>query len=168
MRKLLNAFSLSMVEPGSTIKTKTLSLESVKFMAVPHRCGFDSCIGHADTAKILSDLLGQEIKANRKNILLQNGESAVVAQYKGPRLPEGTISLPEGATIEFILISVIGPSQEIDEPLPDSIRDGIMKFARNKIASKIQNPHIRPMQDGYGNFFAQVTGLGFYAEITDE
>ena len=66
----------------------------------------ESVIGHADTARLVSDILGVELPANRATVKLQKGEKMIVAQYSGPRLPEGATSLPEGAMIEFVLVEV--------------------------------------------------------------
>lgn len=45
-----------------------------------------------------------EVPVNRASYTLVPGEKLLVAQYKGPRLPEGATKLPEGATIEFYLV----------------------------------------------------------------
>lgn len=67
---------------------------------------FESAIGHADTARIVSGMLGVELPANRVNVKLAKGEKMIVAQYSGPRLPEGATTLPDGAKIEFVLVDV--------------------------------------------------------------
>jgi hypothetical protein len=46
------------------------------------------------------------IPMNRSNSKIDNEESVIVAQYVGPRLPEGAIELPEGATMKFIKVTV--------------------------------------------------------------
>ena len=66
----------------------------------------ESVIGHADTAWIVSGMLGIELPVNRANVKLACGEKMIVAQYSGPRLPEGATVLPEGAKIEFVLVEV--------------------------------------------------------------
>jgi hypothetical protein len=66
----------------------------------------ESMIGHIDTAKIISGMLGVELPMNRKNVKLAQGEKMIVAQYSGPRLPEGATTLPEGAKIEFVLVEM--------------------------------------------------------------
>jgi len=65
-----------------------------------------SAIGHADTAKIVSGLLGIELPANRISIKMTGMEKVIVAQYSGCRLPEGATILPEGAKIEFWEVSL--------------------------------------------------------------
>jgi hypothetical protein len=64
----------------------------------------ESYVGHPDTARVISGLLGCEIPANRGNFsweMLDHDDEVIVAQYTGPRLPEGATSLPEGADISF-------------------------------------------------------------------
>jgi len=70
--------------------------------------GWTSAIGHKDTAAVVSGLLGQEIKENRLNVKLSDSrDSLLVAQYNGPRLPEGSTTLPAGAEIQFYWIYVL-------------------------------------------------------------
>ena len=68
--------------------------------------GFTSGVGHPDTAAVISTLLGKEVVPNRVNIQLTQGDVLIVAQYTGPRLPEGATELPEGATIKFWRVEV--------------------------------------------------------------
>lgn len=96
-----NAFSLSMIAPRARIDVSPLTAEEVA--ALP----LESAIGHADTAKVISGLIGVDLPANRANIYLKPGEKMVVAQYIGPRLPEGATQLPEGARIEFRLVEEV-------------------------------------------------------------
>lgn len=46
-------------------------------------------IGHADTAWIVSSMLGVDLPANRINVELNDDDMALIAQYSGPRLPRG-------------------------------------------------------------------------------
>jgi hypothetical protein len=99
-----NAFSLNMLSQGDA----TLSIIKVRkevareFLAE----GFTSAIGHADTAAVVSDDLGINVPMNRITVTLEPGTTLVVAQYKGPRLPEGTTKLPEGAHIEYYVVNM--------------------------------------------------------------
>jgi hypothetical protein len=43
---------------------------------------------------------------NRANVSLAAGDRVLVGQYSGPRLPEGTTTLPEGATIKWLVVTV--------------------------------------------------------------
>lgn len=99
--KIFNAFSINMLPGGC----------EVKFEKIPVFLGqekFESCIGHADTAKVISGILGVDLPMNRQTVTLEMGESVIVAQYTGTRLPEGATTLPEGATITFWKVTVKG------------------------------------------------------------
>ena len=61
----------------------------------------------ADTAAIFSSLLGLDVPCNRATFQLKEGVTLFVGQYKGPRLPEGATSLPEGATVEWAMVLVV-------------------------------------------------------------
>lgn len=52
--------------------------------------GFESAIGHASTAEILSELLGQPVTANRIAARMEPGDEALVVRLLR-RLPEGVI-----------------------------------------------------------------------------
>jgi hypothetical protein len=67
-----------------------------------------SCVGHLDTANLFTNLLGREVVMNRISTSLVVGDTLLVGQYNGPRLPEGAVSLPEGARIRWILARVVG------------------------------------------------------------
>ena len=49
----------------------------------------------------MSEMLGVEVPTSRCDVTLDDSASLIVAQYRGPRLPEGATSLPAGASIEF-------------------------------------------------------------------
>jgi hypothetical protein len=68
--------------------------------------GFTSCVGHADTAVLLTALLGHEVVMARNSTSLRSGDVLIVGQYNGPRLPEGAKSLPEGAKIRFFRVEI--------------------------------------------------------------
>lgn len=68
--------------------------------------GVESSVGHADTAAVYTDVLGINIPAVRSTIALQKGDLAIIGQYRGPRLPEGAHTLPEGATIQWLRLTV--------------------------------------------------------------
>ena len=72
----------------------------------------ESYVGHADTAIILSGILGVEVPFNRANATINSGETVLVAQYRGPRLPEGATQLPVGAEMNFLLVTV---KEEVEE-----------------------------------------------------
>ena len=100
MHILANAFALSM-----------LPLEALNFIRVkkinPNEVPADveSAVGHESTAKVVSSMLGFEVKPNRVSIKLTESDVLYVAQYTGPRLPEGATTLPEGASLEFFEVT---------------------------------------------------------------
>jgi hypothetical protein len=96
-----NAFSLSMLKGDNLLTVQEVPIELVKNLELV------SAIGHADTAVILSGMLEKTIPVNRVSVSLDRGESIVVAQYSGPRLPEGTTILPEGAGFKFLMVTVM-------------------------------------------------------------
>ncbi len=105
---LSNAFSLNMVVADAYL----LDVEkySKEKAAMTLRINEFTCaIGHKDVAAIVSSDLGLELEANRINVSMDIGDVLLIAQYKGPRLPEGTTALPEGAKIEYFMC-VVQPS----------------------------------------------------------
>ena len=60
-----NAFSLQMLQSLNSVIVTT----PIKAVDVPS--DFISCIGHADTAVVVGDLLNKEVVANRINISLE-------------------------------------------------------------------------------------------------
>lgn len=108
---LINALSLNMLNglftnAGDNIKIE-IELCSLDQIKQTLENGFESAIGHADLGNILSEMIGLEIPVNRCSVALEKGDLGVVAQYIGPRLEEGTTSLPEGATIKFFELTVV-------------------------------------------------------------
>ncbi|HUD02837.1 MAG TPA: DUF1874 domain-containing protein [Candidatus Paceibacterota bacterium] len=102
--KLLNAFSLNMVsESKGSLLFREISLDEARGLLDG---GFESAVGHSDTAAVMASQLGVTVPAIRATIALKKGDSAIVGQYKGPRLPEGASTLPEGASIVWYLIEV--------------------------------------------------------------
>jgi len=105
MTVLANAFSLNMLSQAKAlVSVEQISLEEAKTVLAN---GFVSAIGHQDTANVLSNLLGIDVPMNRVNVVLDNDTTLIVAQYKGPRLPEGSTTLPEGAKIEFYRVKLV-------------------------------------------------------------
>ena len=99
---ICNAFSLNMLKTLSAkITTEELTVPQVKEALSE---GFESGMGHS--TELVSNMLGMDIPMNRSNNKIQDGESILVAQYVGPRLPEGAVELPEGATMKFIKVTV--------------------------------------------------------------
>ena len=103
---ILNAFSLNMIVGNADIVVREVS-ESVAARLA------DACVsavGHADTAAVFSNVLGVAVPCNRATVALKEGDVALVGQYSGPRLVEGATSLPEGATIKWLVVGVNAPA----------------------------------------------------------
>ena len=100
---LLNAFSLNMVSSFPvSFEAREVTIDEARAMAP----GLTSAVGHASTAAVFSDVLGTEVQANRATVALKSGDRVLVGQYRGPRLEEGVTTLPEGATIQWIVVTV--------------------------------------------------------------
>ena len=102
---LSNAFSLSMV---SHIGSCNLSINSniCNYQEMVESLEPLSIVGHQDTANLFSNILGVDVPMNRVSITLNKGDTLIVGQYSGARLPEGTSVLPEGASITWICVYV--------------------------------------------------------------
>ena len=105
---LLNAFSLNMLNGNADVHVRQVSLDVARNLAKV--C--TSAVGHADTAAVFADVLGVPVPTNRVSVTLEDGDTALVGQYSGPRLPEGATTLPEGATIRWMIVGVFRPSLE--------------------------------------------------------
>lgn len=96
---ICNAFSLQMISNLSTYNVKVQEVfhwEEIK-RDNPNAI---SAVGHADTAAVLG------LPCNRVNVALQKGDSIIVCQLIGGRLPEGSTTLPEGFTFKFFLVTI--------------------------------------------------------------
>ena len=107
-----NAFSINMLNAETSsindscycYRFDSVTIEQaqqvLKSIGGRYRC----CIGHVDTAQLVGNQLGLELAANRETVSLAPHGVMLVAQYTGPRLPEGTSTLPEGASISYWLV----------------------------------------------------------------
>ena len=105
---IANAFSLNMLslEVGVTdLQVCPASPDAVRQEIEEAGC-YASIVGHADTAAVFSSLLGLDVPCNRATFQLEEGVTLFVGQYKGPRLPEGATSLPEGAKVEWAMVVI--------------------------------------------------------------
>jgi hypothetical protein len=92
-----NAFSIQMINFSDRDEV-TIRIRKV---SKPDLSGYDSCIGHADTASVVG------VPCNRKSITLGKGDELVVAQIMGGRLPEGATTLPEGFQLDFFEVKEV-------------------------------------------------------------
>lgn len=101
---IANAFSLNMMalDDGPEQLTITSIHQSQVLEEIEEAGSFTSIVGHADTAAVFSEVLRIEVSCNRATFTLEPGTTLIVGQYKGPRLPEGAKTLPEGAKIEWV------------------------------------------------------------------
>ena len=102
---LSNAFSLSMIAHlGHCDLDVTTNICNYQQMVEDLKP--TSIVGHQDTANLFSNILGVDVPMNRVSITLNKGDTLIVGQYSGARLPEGTSVLPEGASITWICVYV--------------------------------------------------------------
>jgi hypothetical protein len=104
MKYLGNAFSAGMLSGDSDVAFRFLSASDVRHMLGDD---WESCVGHDDTALLLTALLGVDVQKRRVSTELRPGDVLYVAQYNGPRLPDGATSLPKGAKIRWIEARVL-------------------------------------------------------------
>jgi hypothetical protein len=103
---IANAFSLNMLQTLSLAQNISITPLTESKVKEILSGGVDSAVGHADTAKVFSTILGIEIPIARKTVSLHKGDSVIVGQYRGPRLPEGAKELPVGSTIEWVMLTI--------------------------------------------------------------
>lgn len=95
-----NAFSLQMLDADDCrVRVRTVAALDVVRLLDDESVSWQSCVGHADTAAVFSNLLGMKVSCKRKNVSLAPGDVLIVGQLTGGRLPEGATSLPEGFQI---------------------------------------------------------------------
>lgn len=99
---ILNALPMALIPTEGGL----VEMKPIEASAVPAEAA--SAIGHADTAVVISNLLGREVPAARISVpTMKVGETHIVAAYQGPRLPEGSTMLPDGATINFYQMTML-------------------------------------------------------------
>src|SRR5690606_8382567 len=97
---LVNAFSIQMLPGPATVRFDEIDATEVPADVV-------SAIGHADTAAVLTNMLGFEVPMNRINVTLDENTELYVAQLVGGRLPEGSTTLPEGFAFKFYRVTIV-------------------------------------------------------------
>ena len=111
-------------EPQDLFHRELTVEEVLRFLSNDHDDELVVAVGHESTASTLSTLLGVEVSASRKQILLGIGDALVVAQLKtGARIPEGKVlGEEEVSTLLFRFVYL--------EPGADS---GISPVLRRKV-----------------------------------
>lgn len=102
MAFITNSFSINMI---ASMDAASVKFTKISAADVPQTV--ESALGHADIATVVSADLGITLPVNRVSNSLQKGDVIYVAQYVGPRLPEGAVALPEGATINYYKVEVL-------------------------------------------------------------
>lgn len=105
---IANAFSLNMLtlEVGVTNLYICPVSPDVIRQHIEEEGGFTSVVGHADTAALFSSLLGLDVAHNRATFKFEEGTVLFVGELSGGRLPEGATSLPEGAKINWVMVTI--------------------------------------------------------------
>jgi len=99
---LTNAFGLNMLgNLDVNISVLPLTVGEVRAMG-----NLESAVGHPDTTRVFSGMLGFKVACNRVSLSLQPGDRVVVGQYRGPRLEAGATTLPEGARIAWVAVEI--------------------------------------------------------------
>lgn len=97
MNIICNAFSLQMVAPEDWGK---ITVEAIETPSAKTLAQAQSAIGHADTAAVLG------VPMNRTSIALKGGDTLLVAQLIGGRLPEGCTTLPDGFAFKWAKVTL--------------------------------------------------------------
>lgn len=98
-----NAFSLQMLQLDAVANLQVTPVSKDEIA----NSDFVSCVGHPDTATVLSDTLGKTVECNRFSVALEKGDVLYVAQLVGGRLPEGSTTLPEGFAFKFVKVEIL-------------------------------------------------------------
>ncbi len=119
---LTNAFSLNMlVQPSIRLQFEEISLDDATLeILISRQRGEEivNAIGHGDTDSVVRSLFHRSYTEGENPTIpigrrisvawpldTDTDATMLVAQYRGPRLPEGATSLPEGAEIVWWRIS---------------------------------------------------------------
>lgn len=124
MKKIIcNAFSANMIDEtkGSLVLFNPIPVEQAAIIAKSEE--WESSLGHEDIVNVVNAQLGTSFTMNRRTDVLETGDVILLAQYKGPRLPEGATALPEGARIQYYMIIVIGPSETPDDGINEQLKE---------------------------------------------
>lgn len=107
-----NAFSINMFAHTAARAVDFIPLTVGEARGAVSYNEIASAIGHADTARVVAHLLDvperaeewEAVAATRPNVKWNGEGELLVAQYSGPRLPEGATALPDGAEIQFWMV----------------------------------------------------------------
>ena len=86
---------------NKNVDIKSREITWAEFDKVLNSGNFINYMGHADVAHMVG------LEMNRISISVNKGDVVYLAQYDGPRLPEGCTVLPEGASLVPIKVEVL-------------------------------------------------------------
>ena len=98
-----NAFSINMLDGFTSIDFVPIDESLIKMHLKDS--SITSVVGHADTARVFTNILGVDVPMNRIPWKWDDDSELLVGQLTGPRLPEGATTLPEGASIKWWLVT---------------------------------------------------------------
>ena len=104
---IANAFSLNML----TLEVRVTDLQVCRIptelirQEIEEAGGFASVVSNDDTAAVFSSILGLDVTCNMAAFMLEEDHILFVGQYKGPKLPKGATTLPEGAKVEWAMVT---------------------------------------------------------------
>lgn len=105
-----NAFSLRMIskllDTGAIMFPEISEVDSGIVSKVLQANEFISCVGHVDTANVMSNILKVVVRPQRLNVALEIGDVLYVCQVVGGRLPEGTTELPQGISLKWYYVEI--------------------------------------------------------------
>ena len=161
MLYVANAFSLNML-PREWRRYEFVPLfpAEAAVLAYVLRDQLQNVIGHADTASLVAEVLQAEVAGlelpdpQRVTVRLERDDEVLIAQYVGPRLPEGllatfgvTTRLPEGARLEFWLATFGVVRKEVVRKAVRAVRKGglqpIVDRLRDAIGSEACAAEVR-------------------------
>lgn len=105
--KILNAFTPAMVDLPATVRFEEVAEGTARVLVAVSE--LVSCVGHQGAADLYAAKLGTSVPMNRVNTKLAPGETALLGQYSGPRLPEGKVLSKEefdAAGVRWMLVIV--------------------------------------------------------------
>ena len=106
IRFITSSFSLNMLAVmTANIRAIEIS-EAAAASLMAESGGIPSAVGHSDTAAVMSAALGAPVPMARVTVTLNAGDRILVGQYSGPRLLEGATTLPEGATLRWVIVTI--------------------------------------------------------------
>ena len=150
---LSNAFSANMI-PHEHRVYEFLFVSPFEAAAILYvlRDRVTNIIGHADTAAVVEQVLRAQVPAlelpepQRLTVQLAIADEVLVAQYTGPRLPEGATQLPEGARIEFWLIAHHHAARgAVVQRVVDNYRYGAFLYPLERLRYSVDE-HVRAVE----------------------